>query len=68
MKLQKVLKILRKITEEGTAKQANVSGYEIGGKTGTANKILNGKYVNKKNTFVSVFPTSKPSICNGSYV
>ena len=58
---KKVLKILRKITEEGTAKQANVSGYEIGGKTGTANKILNGKYVNKKvNTFVSVFPTSKP--------
>ena len=55
------MKILRKITEEGTAKQANVSGYEIGGKTGTANKILNGKYVNKKvNTFVSVFPTSKP--------
>ena len=38
-----------------------LNGYEIGGKTGTANKILNGGYSNKKiNTFVSLFPTSKP--------
>jgi cell division protein FtsI (penicillin-binding protein 3) len=60
---QKILPILRKIvsTNEGTAKLANVTGYEIGGKTGTANKISNGVYSNKKiNTFVSVFPTSKP--------
>ncbi len=60
---EKISPILRKIvsTEEGTAKLANVSGYEIGGKTGTANKILNGIYTNKKiNTFVSIFPTSKP--------
>ena len=46
---------------EGTAKLANVSGYEIGGKTGTALKPINGKYSKKKiNTFVSLFPTSKP--------
>ena len=60
---EKILPILRKIvsTKEGTANLANVSGYEIGGKTGTANKILEGVYSNKKiNTFVSVFPTSKP--------
>ena len=59
----KILPILRKIvsTQEGTAKLANVDGYEIGGKTGTANKILDGIYSNKKiNTFVSVFPISKP--------
>ena len=59
----KILPILRKIvsTKEGTANLANVSGYEIGGKTGTANKIFNGVYSNKKiNTFVSVFPTSQP--------
>ena len=48
-------------TKEGTAKLANISGYEVGGKTGTANKSLEGVYSNKKiNTFVSVFPTSKP--------
>ena len=60
---KKILPILRKIvtTEDGTAKLANVAGYEIGGKTGTANKTKKGVYTNKKiNTFISVFPTSKP--------
>jgi len=60
---RKILPILRKIvaTKEGTASLANVEGYEIGGKTGTANKSIDGVYSNKKvNTFVSVFPTSKP--------
>jgi cell division protein FtsI (penicillin-binding protein 3) len=60
---EKILPILRKIvsTKEGTANLADINGYEVGGKTGTANKILEGVYSNKKiNTFVSVFPTSKP--------
>ena len=60
---EKVLPILRKIvtTKEGTASLANVSGYEVGGKTGTAQKSIAGVYSNKKiNSFVSVFPTSKP--------
>jgi cell division protein FtsI (penicillin-binding protein 3) len=53
--------ILRKIVEEGTAKLANVRGYEIGGKTGTANKTINGMYSKKKiNTFASIFPISNP--------
>tara|TARA_B100000579_G_scaffold437813_1_gene469179 strand:+ start:1246 stop:2937 length:1692 start_codon:yes stop_codon:yes gene_type:complete len=59
-----ILPILRKIvsTKEGTASLANVEGYEIGGKTGTAEKSVAGGYSkNKKiNTFVSVFPTSNP--------
>ena len=60
---EKINFILRKIvsTKEGTAEFANVSGYEIGGKTGTAQKSINGVYTKKKvNTFVAVFPTSKP--------
>ena len=60
---EQILPILRKIvsTKEGTANLANVNGYEIGGKTGTANKIKEGVYSNKKiNTFVSIFPTTKP--------
>ena len=60
---EKINFILRKIvsTKEGTAEFANVSGYEIGGKTGTAQKSINGVYSKKKvNTFVAVFPTSKP--------
>ena len=60
---EKILPILRKIvtTKEGTASLANVNGYEIGGKTGTAQKSLQVVIQKRKiNTFVSVFPTSKP--------
>ncbi len=60
---EKILPILRKVvtSKEGTASLSNVEGYEIGGKTGTAQKIVNGRYSKKKiNTFVSVFPISKP--------
>ena len=36
-------------------------GYEIGGKTGTADQPKGGNYSSKKiNTFIAVFPTSKP--------
>ena len=60
---KKVNGVLRKIvsTKEGTAEFANVSGYEVGGKTGTAQKSINGVYSKKKiNTFAAIFPTSKP--------
>ncbi len=55
--------VLRKIvsSKDGTAGFANVKGYQVGGKTGTAQKNISGKYVDKKiNTFVSIFPSSKP--------
>ncbi len=55
--------ILRKIvtSEEGTANLANIAGYEIAGKTGTAQKSIKGKYSKKKiNTFASIFPISSP--------
>jgi cell division protein FtsI (penicillin-binding protein 3) len=60
---KKINLILRKIvtTKEGTAGLANVRGYEIGGKTGTAQKSTKGGYSkNKINTFAAIFPTSKP--------
>ena len=60
---KKINPILRKVvtTKEGTASLANVEGYEVGGKTGTAQKSVTGGYSKKKiNTFASVFPISKP--------
>jgi len=60
---KKINPILRKIvsTKEGTAGFANVKGYDIGGKTGTADIASAGGYSKKKiNTFASVFPTSNP--------
>ena len=60
---KKVNIALRKIvtSEEGTAGQANVAGYEVGGKTGTAQKSFEGAYSKAKiNTFVAIFPISKP--------
>jgi cell division protein FtsI (penicillin-binding protein 3) len=60
---KKINPILRKIVtaKEGTASLANVDGYQVGGKTGTAQTSVEGGYSNKKiNTFASVFPTSDP--------
>ena len=60
---KKINIILRKIVtdKEGTAELANVYGYEVGGKTGTAQKAFKGVYSKEKiNTFVAIFPTSKP--------
>ena len=38
-----------------------VEGYHVGGKTGTANKNINGKYTsNKLTSFISIFSTNKP--------
>ena len=51
--------MLRKVVslEEGTANFADVKGYDVGGKTGTALKY-NSK--EKLNTFVALFPASRP--------
>ena len=51
--------ILRKVVslDEGTANFADIEGYDVGGKTGTSLKY-NSKA--KLNTFVSLFPASRP--------
>lgn len=43
-------------------KKANVPGYYIGGKTGTADKNINGRYIGDKRMaiFVGVFPINDP--------
>ncbi len=47
---------------DGTASKAQVAGYRVGGKTGTAEKIVNGRYSKTDNIgyFVGIAPMSKP--------
>ncbi len=54
--------MLRNVVLQGTGKNADVIGYEVGGKTGTAERAEFGKYNEKKTmaSFVAVFPMSKP--------
>lgn len=55
--------LLRLVVTNGSGKRANVLGYEVAGKTGTANKLAaNGKYADKKvrTAFVATFPVSDP--------
>ncbi|WP_152045941.1 peptidoglycan D,D-transpeptidase FtsI family protein [Aureimonas psammosilenae] len=48
--------------ERGSGRSAQVSGYRVGGKTGTAEKVVNGRYSgNKKfNAYLSAFPIDAP--------
>ena len=54
--------IMFRISEETTAKQARIQGINIGGKTGTAEKRINGKIDRYKNltVFAGVFPIEAP--------
>ena len=58
---EKMKQILKEVVEEGTGKKAIVEGYEIGGKTGTAEKLPrgNGKYIL---SFIGFAPVSDPQV------
>ena len=53
--------ILKEVVEDGTGKKAIVEGYEIGGKTGTAEKLPrgNGKYIL---SFIGFAPVTDPEV------
>lgn len=56
-------RLMRMVVEYGTGKQADVPGYRVGGKTGTAEKVKStGGYNHKSNlaVFVSTFPVDNP--------
>ena len=46
----------------GSGRSAQVEGFHVGGKTGTADKVINGRYANDVNfnAFVAAFPMDKP--------
>lgn len=54
--------LMRLVVTKGTGEKADVAGYELGGKTGTAEKAVNGRYDKKAliSSFVGVFPVSDP--------
>ncbi|UXN05574.1 MULTISPECIES: peptidoglycan D,D-transpeptidase FtsI family protein [unclassified Bartonella] len=47
----------------GSGRRAAVKGYRVGGKTGTAEKVVNGKYSKNKrfNSFLAAFPMDDPT-------
>lgn len=54
--------MLRLVVLKGTARQAEARGYRVGGKTGTAEKVENGRYNRNKviSTLASAFPMDHP--------
>jgi cell division protein FtsI (penicillin-binding protein 3) len=54
--------LMRLNAEIGTAKKADVKGYYIGGKTGTSEKVVNGRYSKKLvlNSFTAIIPADNP--------
>lgn len=59
--LRQVRTLLEGVVEQGTASNIKNSHYKIAGKTGTAQKIVNGRYTKNYNTsFVGYFPADNP--------
>ena len=59
---RKMRDLFRLNVEKGTASKADVPGLRVGGKTGTAEKVINGRYSknNRLNSFVGAFPMEDP--------
>jgi cell division protein FtsI (penicillin-binding protein 3) len=59
---QSMRELMRLVVTQGTGRKADVPGYEVGGKTGTADKPVNGSYGRHLvvSSFAGVFPISQP--------
>ncbi len=58
----KMRQLMRLVVTEGTGGNAEVPGYMVGGKTGTADKVVNGRYMPGKrvSSFIAAFPINDP--------
>jgi cell division protein FtsI (penicillin-binding protein 3) len=59
---EKMRYLMRLNVEKGTATKADVKGYYVGGKTGTADKVVGGRYSKTKvlTSFTAVLPADQP--------
>ena len=57
-----IRKLMRLVVDSGTGKSANVPGYLVGGKTGTAEKTMGHRYNSKASlaSFIAAFPMTAP--------
>jgi len=62
--MTEVRKMLRGVIREGTGENADIVGWKVAGKTGTAQKWKNGKYSNTQfiSNFVGFFPFDDPQL------
>jgi cell division protein FtsI/penicillin-binding protein 2 len=56
---------LKSVVDKGTAEKAALEHYTVAGKTGTAQKVVNGQYSHDKFyiSFIGFFPASDPELC-----
>jgi len=59
---EKMRYLMRLNVEKGTATRANIPGYYVGGKTGTSEKVVGGRYSKTKvlTSFPAILPSDKP--------
>jgi cell division protein FtsI (penicillin-binding protein 3) len=59
---EKMRYLMRLNAEKGTASKANIPGYYVGGKTGTSEKVVGGRYSKKQvlNSFTAIIPADNP--------
>jgi cell division protein FtsI/penicillin-binding protein 2 len=61
---QEMAVMLRGVLTEGTGTNAEIPGYQIAGKTGTAQKLIDGRYSDRNHvgSFAGFFPASAPRV------
>ncbi|CCJ33357.1 stage V sporulation protein D [Caloramator australicus] len=60
----KLLLMLESVVKNGAANKAYIEGYRIGGKTGTAQKVIDGRYAPGKyiSSFAAIAPIDDPKV------
>ena len=59
---RKMRQLMRLVVRHGTGRKANAQGYLVGGKTGTADKLIGGRYARDARiaSFIAAFPMNDP--------